>query len=126
MTHGTMRAILDTSISPLEPIRTQPFACDFWPKEDAARTVLASQALFPECREASALQRSGDFVLILAGGRACDPVRASMRRRRDAHGAAGEDVDAREAADGSVASGGLPKADPHRGPSGHDCGRIDL
>src|SRR6266567_7593661 len=68
MTHGTMRAILDTSISPLEPIRTQPFACDFWPKEDAARTVLASQALFPECREASALQRSGDFVLILAKG----------------------------------------------------------
>jgi hypothetical protein len=108
----------------LEPIRTQPFACDFWPKEDAARTVLASQALFPECHEASALQRSGDFVLILAKG--LRSVRASMRRRRDAHGAAGEDVDAREAADGSVASGGLPEADPHRKSADHDRGRIDL
>jgi hypothetical protein len=37
-----------------------------------------------------------------------------------------KDVDAMEAADGSVASGGLPEADPHRKSADHDRGRIDL
>jgi hypothetical protein len=125
MTHGTMRAILDTSNLPGSRSVPTPFACDFWPKEDAPGTTWR-RLDFPSARKASALQRSGDFVLILAGGgRACDPVRASMRRRREARGA-GEDIDAMEAADGSVASSNLPKADPNREPSGYDCCRIDL
>jgi hypothetical protein len=40
--------------SPLEPIRTQPFACDFWPKEDAARNrpgqALVSQGAARQAR----------------------------------------------------------------------------
>jgi hypothetical protein len=41
--------------------------------------------------------------------------------------AAGEELcDAMEAADGSVASGGLPKAISHWQSSGHDRSRIDL
>ena len=41
--------------------------------------------------------------------------------------AAGEEpCDAMEAADGSVAPGGLPKAVSHWDPSGHDPGRIEL
>jgi hypothetical protein len=71
----------------------------------------------------------GDFVLILPIGRhAIDQNLGSQRRRRDGHCVAGEakDIDAMEAADGSVASGGLPKADSHGGSSGHDRGRIDL
>jgi hypothetical protein len=57
---------------------------------------------------------------------------SSVRRgpwvRAGAGSAAGEakDCDAMEAADGSVASGGLPKADPHGESSGHDRGRIEL
>jgi hypothetical protein len=73
--------------SPLSPIRTQPFACDFWPKKDATRNY-PGQALISQVlrgKRVAAIRRLGfNSCQGLAIGQSLDaaPARRPWRRGR--------------------------------------------
>src|SRR5262249_61673245 len=81
------------------------------------------------CCGAPALQPSAEFVLILATSSTSErrePGFAATPPSANCLAGAANDGGSMEQADGSVASGGMPYADPHRNYSGYALNRTEL